>query len=364
MKFFDPKEDVIDLKLTQYGKHLLSKGRLSPKYYAFFDDDIIYDIKWVTGSLSENQSDVQIRIQDNTARPRVQTCYYGVEDEIKKINELVRQKKYKLGDNRIQPSPSRHYMMSQPLGNSSLHTNNLPGWEAYFLINKLSGSVNQITGSSPNIKIPQLNCELKFTAKAYAEGEEPAVELNNPEGSDADFEGLFGGILDGFEDFSSLVLKKDSILIEIDESNTDYLDNNFDIEVYEIKTVAATEGQSPGDGKGSKEELLPLYFSRLQTDLGINYSTPSADGTSQNLSTVFPDVDPNYVEYFFDINVDREIDIHTICENLPNNKTRRGRIQSEFRCPDQEEDRKTLSTLADGLYETEMANMDDFEDCD
>lgn len=92
MKFFDPKEDVIDLKLTQYGKHLLSKGRLSPKYYAFFDDDIIYDIKWVTGSLSENQSDVQIRIQDNTARPRVQTCYYGVEDEIKKINELVRQK--------------------------------------------------------------------------------------------------------------------------------------------------------------------------------------------------------------------------------------------------------------------------------
>lgn len=99
-------------------------------------------------------------------------------------------------------------MMSQPLGNSSLHTNNLPGWEAYFLINKLSGSVNQITGSSPNIKIPQLNCELKFTAKAYAEGEEPAVELNNPEGSDADFEGLFGGVLDGFEDFSSLVLKK------------------------------------------------------------------------------------------------------------------------------------------------------------
>ena len=39
MKFFDPKEDVMDLKLTQYGKHLLSKGRLIPKYYAFFDQD-------------------------------------------------------------------------------------------------------------------------------------------------------------------------------------------------------------------------------------------------------------------------------------------------------------------------------------
>ena len=56
MKFFDPKEDVMDLKLTQYGKHLLSKGRLIPSYYAFFDDDIIYDSRWVTGSLlSDNR---------------------------------------------------------------------------------------------------------------------------------------------------------------------------------------------------------------------------------------------------------------------------------------------------------------------
>ena len=369
MNFFDPKEDVIDLKLTQYGKHLLSKGKLSPKYYAFFDDDIIYDIKWVTGSLAERQSDTADRIQNETPRTRIQTCYYGVETEIKKTNELVRQKKAELGDDRLQPAAARHYVMSQPLGNSSLSTNNMPSWESYFLVNSLINSVDYMTGSSPNIKIPQLNCEIKFTGRAYAEGEGPTPLTENAgsfdeDGGDADHVGMWGGELD-FDDGSTLVVEDDFILLEIDETNTDYLDDNFDIEVYEIKTVAASGSQSPGQNKGEQEDLLPLYFSRLQSDLGINYLASSPEGSSQNISTVFPDVDPNYVEYFFEINVDREIDRDTICDNLPTDKTRRGRIQSEFKCPDVSDETKgTLAGFGDNLYDSEMADLDDFEDCD
>lgn len=371
MNFFDPKEDVIDLKLTQYGKHLLSKGRLSPKYYAFFDDDIIYDIKWVADSMEERQSDIEDRIQDETPRPRVQTCYYGVETEIKKINELVRQKKAKLGDDRLQPTAARHYNLSQPLGNSSLSSKKMPSWEAYFLINSLNESVDYMTGSSPNIRIPQLNAEVKFKGFAYADGDEPLSfsdsKLNEPfaeEGGDQDWVGSWGGEMQ-FEDGSRLVIEEDSILLEIDEAHTDYLDANFDIEVYEIKTVAASGSQSPGENKGESEELLPLYFSRLQTDLGINYLASNPEGSAQNISTVFPEVDPNYVEYFFDINVDREIDRRTICENLPTDAARRGRIQNEFKCPDISDLRAgTLAGLGDGLYDSEMADLDDFEDCD
>ena len=43
MTFFNRKEEVIDIQLTQYGKYVLSKGRFKPDCYAFFDDDIIYD---------------------------------------------------------------------------------------------------------------------------------------------------------------------------------------------------------------------------------------------------------------------------------------------------------------------------------
>ena len=42
-KFFDPKQDVLDIQLTQYGKYLLSQGKMRPDSYSFYDNDIIYD---------------------------------------------------------------------------------------------------------------------------------------------------------------------------------------------------------------------------------------------------------------------------------------------------------------------------------
>ena len=38
MEFFNKKEEVIDLKLTQFGRFLLSKGKLKPVFYSFFDE--------------------------------------------------------------------------------------------------------------------------------------------------------------------------------------------------------------------------------------------------------------------------------------------------------------------------------------
>ena len=34
MKLFNPKEEVLDIKLTNYGRHLLSKGLLKPTFYS------------------------------------------------------------------------------------------------------------------------------------------------------------------------------------------------------------------------------------------------------------------------------------------------------------------------------------------
>jgi len=42
-KFLNKKEQVIDFQLTPYGVQRLSVGKLSPEYYAFFDDGILYD---------------------------------------------------------------------------------------------------------------------------------------------------------------------------------------------------------------------------------------------------------------------------------------------------------------------------------
>ena len=53
MKFLNKKEQVFDIQLTPYGKHKLSAGNFTPMYYAFFDDNILYDAQYAN-SVSEN----------------------------------------------------------------------------------------------------------------------------------------------------------------------------------------------------------------------------------------------------------------------------------------------------------------------
>ena len=43
MNFFNQKDEVIDIELTQYGKRMLSLGKFKPAHYAFFDKDILYN---------------------------------------------------------------------------------------------------------------------------------------------------------------------------------------------------------------------------------------------------------------------------------------------------------------------------------
>ena len=43
MSFLNSKEEVIEIQLTQHGKRLLSQGLFEPKYYAFYDDDVLLE---------------------------------------------------------------------------------------------------------------------------------------------------------------------------------------------------------------------------------------------------------------------------------------------------------------------------------
>ena len=70
MTFFNKKEDVLKIELTPYGRSLLSNGKLMPKYYAFFDDDIIYDLQY--GGDTEDQDVTKERILGSTPSLRPQ----------------------------------------------------------------------------------------------------------------------------------------------------------------------------------------------------------------------------------------------------------------------------------------------------
>ena len=57
MTYFNKKFDVLGIELSPYGKHLLQNGKLMPKYYAFFDDDVIYDSK--AANFTEANSEIR-----------------------------------------------------------------------------------------------------------------------------------------------------------------------------------------------------------------------------------------------------------------------------------------------------------------
>ena len=73
MEFFNKKEEVLDLQLTQYGKYLLSIGKLNPAYYTLHDDNVIYDRQFSNNSSAELQNEARVRIQSDS--PTLKTQY-------------------------------------------------------------------------------------------------------------------------------------------------------------------------------------------------------------------------------------------------------------------------------------------------
>ena len=63
MTFFNKKEDVIDIQLTQFGKDLLARGYFKPAYYQFFDDDILYDSTCAGFTESQNETEDRILLK-------------------------------------------------------------------------------------------------------------------------------------------------------------------------------------------------------------------------------------------------------------------------------------------------------------
>ena len=65
MSFFNKKEEVFDIELTSYGKYLFSKGKFKPAYYAFSDDEIIYDPSYSSSGSVELGEETFRRIVQN-----------------------------------------------------------------------------------------------------------------------------------------------------------------------------------------------------------------------------------------------------------------------------------------------------------
>ena len=343
MSFFNKKEEVLQLKLTQYGKYLLSRGELIPKYYAFFDEAVLYDSQHA--GFEEQQNNIEPRIQENTPANKTQHIFSGAETNIKKLtfNIATQMKHWEKNLPYPQNTADRHYSLgATPIGTSNLGTEKAPAFNVNFLINEMSSSYQHSTGSHQILNIPQLNVDVAY---------ETAISFTADQVAGSSFRGL-GGLELGtsFEDGTSIVITEDHILLEIDEANTPYSSKNFDIEVFLIEDENAVGFTTPGISKPKrKETLTPLSFVHAHPEIVNEILVEEADLGPQYLS-----IDPSYVEYFLDIVTDGDIDPNIMCSVLTQDKLEIIFDEFEFECDD----------AAQQDIAGNSAFREDLEDCD
>ena len=78
MTFFNKKEEVLEVVLTRVGREKLATGQFIPTHYEFLDEDVIYDIKYVTtgNAIFEEQNEIKTRTKDQIMF-RAQTAKQG-----------------------------------------------------------------------------------------------------------------------------------------------------------------------------------------------------------------------------------------------------------------------------------------------
>tara|TARA_R110000824_G_scaffold73866_6_gene188027 strand:+ start:10822 stop:11835 length:1014 start_codon:yes stop_codon:yes gene_type:complete len=293
MGFFNKKEDVLDLELTAYGKYLLSQGRLDPVYYAFFDDDVLYDLK-AAGS-EEFQNDTERRIKYNTPALKTQPNRTGAETRTKEFllnvtgawpstisdNSVAFVDSFNSAPNPFEAQSSEPYIGS--LGTSDLKTEFSPSWHLNMLHGEITSSLDyrtaNLTASNPGLahgyvqNIPQLNIELDYRS-FFSTPEEIEFLGGGGEAVDAatgisvDYTQLTNAIN---SDGICLYVSEDYLLIDVEEINGIFGKENFYMEVF-VTGAASTPGNSLQPLSFTSDESLLDELGEDTVDYHLNIS--------------------------------------------------------------------------------------------
>lgn len=273
MEFFNKKEEVLEVKLTNYGRDRLAAGKLKPVYYAFFDDDIQYD---VSGSgISEDQNYSEVRIQSQTPKLKIVPTREGAETRVNRFVNAISSALNPIGGltsdpvNNVQafqqqPYGDRGRIDAYPMGRSSLNSQYAPAWQMEILSSPSASSAQAYLNEDDFIQhIPQINITVDYETY-YKSGQITSDSITDYLGDSQIF----------------LALSENYLMVELLEKNTPFEKNNFEIEVFK---------------SGSDGQYKQLTF------------TPDS-------ATQFVNSTPDNVEYFMNILVDNEIPTEIITE--------------------------------------------------
>ena len=345
MVFYNRQEEVLEIELTSYGRHLLSKGRFKPVYYSFFDDDIIYDSKYM--GYDESQSAAEDRIKE-TPRPKIQKTFRNCREEFD--TSVLAQETDE--QSTIQSYYIRNYSLSSELGIADYYSDNSPAFDVNILRGELSDSPMLFTSSirvgdtyeGPKFKIPQLNVKDLVYETVYGALTSPEVVFDEEERFVYDLE-------DGF-----LELRDNFLLVEIDEVNSPYQKENFKIELFEVsEEFPDFGGKHPSAGisnNNSATRLKPIKFWN---------SDPNKSEEMDFFESEDFDLDHNpipkrryfdklnrkvaeYADYYLSVKVDDEISERFLCKYKGLDTAKGLFLDRVYDCGDEREPTRTMAS--------------------
>jgi len=338
-KFLNKKEQVIDFKLTNYGHYLLSLGRLSPTYYAFYDDNVLYDGEYA--GLTESQNRIHERIKNETQYLEGFTLFQDVEKEIQQITETNGDSFFEGDITPIMEEPRRDNLkLTSMIGDAFLdgETQSAAAWKIVLLDGKIADS--QPIDSHNDIQIPQLNIDVNYTTKVIDS------EINYDPSDVRQLTDRIGGFADG----KMIELISDNVLVYADEVNTEILTENFDIEIFEIITGSALS-TARAEALASSRELSTFkrkYFNKEIPQVVNGYlvsNTPTISAAE--------DYTTGSVEYYFDVSTDSEINEIAACKAANEFNKQSYYVDLDFECERVRED-FTFSDIYGKVTEPEI----------
>lgn len=309
MKFLNKKEQVFDIQLTPYGKQKLSMGKLNPTYYAFFDDNVLYDIQYAHSGATEVQNETHKRIKQETAYLEGQVLFEQILSGTTVAGGLFNEVTLVQKDNL--------YTTDAFIGDALLQSqeqNVAPAWKVIAMQGNISSSVPTFTGIlSPSTTsrnrmeagITQINIDANYAL--VAQGSEVRASFENLRNVQ-DTSRLFA-------DDTVVRLEQRDALIYVEELNTELLVDNFDVEVFEVPT-------------GEDAELRRLYFKNKVPQVvdGMLVHSAPVENTQE--------LDTESVEYYFSIDRDYQIDRKIACKYINQFNTEDYLIDLDFDCED------------------------------
>ena len=318
-KFINKKEQVWDLQLTPHGRYSLSVGGFKPAYYAFYDDNVIYDSRYADGDITEPQNNIHKRIKEETQYLESLTLFKDLEMtsrtemggavDFSNLNALSAMK-----------NPARNiFKFDSAIGDAYLDggANKAPAWKVVALQSTINGIATKDEANQQDV--PQINVDAVYVKKIKKAGSntDPKILGSDPLNiRDLNFS------TKTFADNNIIVLEQRDPVFYIEEVNTELLTHNFEVEIFEVFNSSIT-------GDSLQRKYFESYMPQIEK--GIMISPKRQKNPTQNLTT-------DSVEYYFDLLVDGEVDRNLACRGAGTFNNQSYYVNLDFDCSESEDE--------------------------